>query len=36
MAAARIEQTMLVNTAALKGLMAGMGGGQIKESAQAC
>jgi hypothetical protein len=27
-----LEQTMLVNTAALKGLMAGMGGGQLKES----
>jgi hypothetical protein len=27
-----LEQTMLVNTAAIKGLMAGMGGGQIKES----
>ena len=27
-----IEQTMLVNMAALKGLMAGIGGGQIKES----
>ena len=26
-----IEQTMLVNAGALKGLMAGMGGGQIKE-----
>jgi hypothetical protein len=27
-----IEQTMLVNMAAIKGLMAGMGGGQLKES----
>ena len=27
-----IEQTLLVNAQALKGLMAGMGGGQIKES----
>lgn len=27
-----IEQTMLVNLAAIKGLMAGMGGGQMKES----
>ncbi len=27
-----IEQTMLVNAAALKGLMSGMGGGQVKQS----